>query len=1357
MFRRLLQHVVFTTVLSTLCVTVGAQSASIIEDGNRGRISLDGTWDVIGVNGIIPQFPAPPASADWKTIQVPHRSAEPYLINKGAGPYTNGVVEKAVGKDGKYLRNENAVAWFKRSFKTPSAKDIAGRRIILYFHGLAYRSDVYLNGKLLGTSLQCLVPNSYDITDHLKPGKDNELLVGLTERDGIVDPQTQAALTPTSGVRAGIYGRVELQFLPTVRLDDVFVQTYVADKQFVLELTLLNKSDHDQTVTPMATVFDAQGVASCEVTDQPITIKAGQTKVIKLKKDWLADHLWSPEIPYLYNVRVQLHQNDQPVDMLQIPFGFREFTIKGTDFYLNGNKTRLLRISHLTYIPEEVEKALTGDIRSGTMREKSGRPVNSIRFHLGFNNEHQIRACDQLGFMAIPESGWYHVKEYNERGREKFLPNVLEYMERWIKLYRNHPSIVMWSLTNEHFWGRTGEVEMAIAKQVAQRAMQTDPTRPIQGDAEVTWDGTLPVINIHYPEGTSGDVRNVYPNSCLVIPNDLYWLKKGKLNTQAWRAEFVWDRPLVIGEYWDFGGDPDKKSSYCGDAIYDWERWRFDKVKKSPDSPYIDVVRKSTDVYRLQGVAGLNPWSGQQEDIMPTRGTRAMDFHPNFFAGEDATRKMIIFNESATRLDYPNLQCRIMVDGRTVWQKQVRVSGDAHNIQAVDVPIQIPNVAKPTKATFTAMMRFWSGGAFHQMGQRHTETIYIMPRTDLSDIKPQGIVVFDTHGDTTQTLTTLGMQVQGVKQIADDTLNNAKLLIVGRNTNPTPFRGKIINFAKQGGRVIVLSQESDFILGTGIPEPDTKHVASQVWKASPNHPVISAFGDEQFSYWKPNHIGTKFNFTKLSVGGIRYLLHSGGLGGMSWSPLVEVPQNKGTILLCQMQVIDAAKVEPMAGALLKSMIQYALDYTTPETKPLRVLANSDSVTQVLKAAGVSFTNGLEGGGPILVDATHHLNSDEIHEINSTLSRGGKVWLHGYDATNVQAVSEILGFQPAMSKRDDTVHTIALRGTNPLLDGLSNHDYFWSKVELGARRDYFEKSNPTAPIGGLDVLDLPTLDRGQVLGAPALMLDIPRDSGHIFFDGVTWDKAYATEPGRVCRIVGTLAMNMGATIDISPEREFTYFPVSLVNHANRAFFDQEAGDGKGGWTDQGPDNDMSFFLINHTGKFNGMDVTSVKFPVLQTFAKRPFLLIDPTRNNGKAVLTFTGGGHDPAALKQAKDIKVNRKATTLWFLQTACWVNNIKDAGKTQLRYVIHFDDGTSVNFDQRVGLELAEWWNPNQLAAAQVGWSGRNNMHSPIGIFVTPWENPYPNKTIQSIDAIGNLGKAQVVLLAITGGVERRD
>ena len=63
-----------------------------------------------------------------------------------------------------------------------------------------------------------------------------------------------------------------------------------------------------------------------------------------------------------------------------------------------------------------------------------------------------------------------------------------------------------------------------------------------------------------------------------------------------------------------------------------------------------------------------------------------------------------------------------------------------------------------------------------------------------------------------------------------------------------------------------------------------------------------------------------------------------------------------------------------------------------------------------------------------------------------------------------------------------------------------------------------------------------------------------------------------------------------------EKNYAYAQADLSGQANMGFYDEVAGDGKGGWTDQG-ENDMRFFLINHTGKAESgnMEVMDSEFP------------------------------------------------------------------------------------------------------------------------------------------------------------------
>jgi hypothetical protein len=89
------------------------------------------------------------------------------------------------------------------------------------------------------------------------------------------------------------------------------------------------------------------------------------------------------------------------------------------------------------------------------------------------------------------------------------------------------------------------------------------------------------------------------------------------------------------------------------------------------------------------------------------------------------------------------------------------------------------------------------------------------------------------------------------------------------------------------------------------------------------------------------------------------------------------------------------------------------------------------------------------------------------------------------------------------------------------------------------------------------------------------------------------------------------------------------------------------------------------------------------------------------------------------------------------------------------RAIIHYDDGTSENVSFRNGVEGQDWWDPKPLFNGKVVWTGNNLMHSPVGVYLSEWANPHPEKVIQSIDFIGDLSPMQVVLLGITAGVAK--
>ena len=1341
MRKHLLTVTMFALALLSLSAMGSAQQAagasSLVADGSRAVMSLNGTWQVLPVDGL--QFSYPPPAAGWKDEQVPLTSTP--SIKSASGGHYGGAIPDYLTQEGTYKLSEGTGAWFKRSFNLP-AGSLAGKRAILYFHGMAFRSVTYLNGQKLGDWVLGQVPVEYDVTRVLKQGGANELAVGLTAREGIIDLANKTFIAPTFATDAGIWGDVELLLVPETRIDSVFIKTSVTQKQITLETTLVNSGTAPRTVTPSAMVTDKDGRPQTAIAGTAVALAAGETRTVTLSQSWLAPHLWTPETPALYFVQVSLSDAKGAVDRKAERFGFREFEIRGRDFYLNGVRTVLLRNSFLTGLGADP----SGLYRM--VRSQAGRPYNCARLHLGFAPKAVLDAADEMGLMLMPESAWSNALDSKTimAKSDLWLPNIETYTRAFMKLHRNHPSVIIWSLDNETMWDHTDEAHMAIAERVLAAARSVDTTRPFQADGDNDWGGRLPVCTIHYPESeVANALRAKYPNSGFVFPNDFYWLSKDNENL-SWRGKFKWDRPLIIGEYWDASGDPETRASFMGESLYDWQKWRnqdWSGRDGKPDNEYQTALMGLTDAYRMQGVAGLNPWAGDRQIVMPPVAVRPVDLFPNCFGGQVNVRKVMVLNDSGHGFNYFNLQCRLVAEGRTLWEQTINIDGGAGVYQTVELPVECPVVARQVPAQLEVRLRMWEAGGFHQVGL-YEDRVFIMPRADLSDLNNKGLVLLDSSGETAKALASVGLNLTPVTSLTADSLKDAKALIIGRNTNATPYRTAITAYVKAGGRVLVLQQEAGTPLTTALPESDPRHVSTRSWKRVWDSVITAGFEDRQFSYWRPDHLVTLKTFDKPTASSAVSLLDSGGLFGLRWSPLVEAPVGEGVFLLSQLNVSDRVAAEPMAGHLLGRLIRACLDYKPQPSQPLAVLAGTnDTLRKVLAACNVTTQEGIGvAPGPTLVDATATLAAGDIEKLRDSLTDGGTVWLHGFNADNVAKIAALLPFKPEFMDPDKTVLSGIRRSTDPLMNGISSGDLAWARLDISGRRDYFEAAKATTPLGG-PVLKLPSLEAGERLIEPGLLVKVPVGKGTILFDTLLWEQALGAEGDKVSRLVSRLAANMGAKLaEIGgEEKSYAYSHVDLAKFATAGYYEPPGGL----W-------DMRYFLINHTGKVGGMEVAGAEFPAVAKFAGRPFALVDPKKNNGKAVVALRGE-HQPTLPETAKGLQLQRQADKLWFLHASAWAP--ADVSKEIAQYVIHYTDGTEAVFPIRYENEVGDWYTPKPLPGARVGWTGSAEGHSPIGLFVTEWTNPHPEKTISTLDVIGNLQATNIILVGVTAGVEQ--
>lgn len=157
------------------------------------------------------------------------------------------------------------------------------------------------------------------------------------------------------------------------------------------------------------------------------------------------------------------------------------------------------------------------------------------------------------------------------------------------------------------------------------------------------------------------------------------------------------------------------------------------------------------------------------------------------------------------------------------------------------------------------------------------------------------------------------------------------------------------------------------------------------------------------------------------------------------------------------------------------------------------------------------------------------------------------------------------------------------------------------------------------------------------------------------------------------------------------------PISLVPAANMEFRDDVPADGKGGWTDQGPDNDLR-------------DIP----PGEQTFCGIRFLIAAPAANGEKTCIVLRG--EQRPAFPGDAILPVSGRAKYLYLLHGVAWP---KAPGTPVGSILCHYADGTEHEQEIVGGRDVDNFWNPKPLANALPGWTGRNQ-NTRIGLFVTP-------------------------------------
>ena len=344
--------------------------------------------------------------------------------------------------------------------------DWKGERIYLHVGSATSNLMVWVNGKFVGYSEDSKVSAEFDLTKYLTPGKENLIAMQVMRWcDGsYLEDQDFWRFT-------GIAREVYLYARPQAHIADLFITPDLVNnyQDGTLEVKLNAVGAKGETV--MFSLKDKEGK---EVAAQ--TAKVGGNGEVKVNFDIKNPLKWTAETPNLYTLYTTLMDGKQVAEVVPQRVGFRKVEIKNAQVLVNGQPVLFKgatrhELDPVTGYVVSMDRMLE-DIR--VMKELN---INAVRTCHYPNDPRWYELCDIYGIYMVAEANIEsHGMGYGNKTLAKeptYEKAHLERNESNIKIYKNHPSIIFWSVGNEAGYGPNFEKAYDLVKAY-------DPSRPCQ-------------------------------------------------------------------------------------------------------------------------------------------------------------------------------------------------------------------------------------------------------------------------------------------------------------------------------------------------------------------------------------------------------------------------------------------------------------------------------------------------------------------------------------------------------------------------------------------------------------------------------------------------------------------------------------------------------------------------------------------------------------------------------------------------------------------------------------------------------------------------------------------------------------
>ncbi len=845
--------------------------------------------------------------------------------------------------------------WYKKTFTlTPSQ---TRSYAFINIDQSKYGTEVWLNGKYLGSYIGCYTSHKYNATEAINYNGKNTLISKIGSKDNLPQISAVGHDYEKKSFFPGIWGDVSLILTGNPIIKRVQIVPHIDTHTAQAGITIKNFEKTEQGIILSSMVFEKNsGLSVSDKINTSCVLSALEEKTLILNLPISNMQLWSPGHPFLYKLVSIIERDGEEADRLSITFGMREFKIVGSDFYLNGQRIFLKgsNIAFHRFLSDPNRKDLPwneGWIKKVLIDIPKEHNFNFFRFHLGHAYNKWYTIADEYGMLLQDEWAFWSIT-----GREK---QIKKEFTQWLYDNCNHPSIIIWDAMNEPH--DDGKVSRGIIRDKIIPAMKKiDPTRP--------WEcGLNPDVDFKSwkPRDFSEDHPYIYSKGP-VLNKDNFGFSRSIEEMQNS------NEPTILNEFvWFWLTKDGKPSSLMRDVLLRW--LGRDNTNEQRLEYQARLVSDLCELFRRMDIDGIVPFVYLSNEgactsnwftgdianpgvkpIMPALkdafapfGVSIELWDRHFTPGEKRTINVYLFNDThQVKSGILNYKITNKDGSQVLFKDNLKVT-----VPAVDMRIEAINWTMPSAAgTYYLKAELIEGSEAAATSKKIAHVFEAVVPGNLSSAK---LMVYDPDNEILNYLTHLGLNAINYDSTR---LSRQDILILGEgallSANYNSRLEEITSFVKKGHTLIVIEpsygitsyKEKEYLLLADLAMAMNKRedkfeggYDSYCFMENPALPLWNNIDEEHLKMFNGGWGGEVISQCDVKLNNTKLILAKSGLN-LKYFAIAETIWGKGVVVISRLQLrgrlteeadlrenLYSRRVDPIAQQYLLNLLSTNLD------------------------------------------------------------------------------------------------------------------------------------------------------------------------------------------------------------------------------------------------------------------------------------------------------------------------------------------------------------------------------------------------------------------------------------------------